>query len=381
MTTIAGIEVAHWSRELRETMAISRGGFRERHHMFVRLASSDGHTGYGEAVGDWRRIYSALSPGLNAQCLLGADIPEPGDVWEFLLGGDVYYESLGSVWAAVSAIEMALWDIRAQEGGASVTETIRWEGPVAEARFPVYASNIYWDDPERMADVAVRTLQRGARAVKVHIGVADPVEELPRLKAVRRAIGPETPLMVDLNCGYTAAEAVKAGEIWADLDIAWLEEPVAPWDWKGLQSVAANIPMPVAVGENLGRLSEFEQAVASGAQILMPDAGRVGMTRCRGVDELCSTIGVTYSPHNYSSGLLLGATVALLGASANAGPLEIDLSGNALFDELWGPVDLDVHGRLVVQVDRGPGLIPPSARAIMDSLPWTGSGDLDRLST
>ena len=375
MTRIARIEVAHWSQQLRETMAISRGGFRERHHTFVKCSSDTGYVGFGEAVGDWRRIHSVLRSGLGIEVLLRGDIHTPQDVWGLLLGEDVYFESLGSIWAAVSAIEMALADLEARQskfvGAGAIGHT---SGDYLEA----YASNIYWDHPKRMAEVARRIVERGVHSVKVHIGVASPIDELSRLQAVRAAIGPQTSLMVDLNCGYSANQAIEAGQLWADLDVAWLEEPVFPSDWAGLESVASNVPIPIALGENLGWLSEFRRAVDCGAQVLMPDAGRVGMYRCREVDELCCTSAVTYSPHNYSSGVLLGATVALLNASIQPGPLEIDLSNNSLYEELWGPLQFDNVGNLVNPKDRGKGLLPKAADSVLDRLAWIELGEIDR---
>ena len=368
MTKVTHVEVAHWSRELRETMQISRGGFRERHHIFVRCSSDSGYMGYGEAVGDWRRIHATLQAGMNIQRLLDRELQAPKDAWRILLGGDVYFESLGSTWAAVSAIEMALTDLMARENEAHATEILGAKRPITS--LATYASNVYWDAPGLMADVARRITDRGVRSIKVHVGVEGPAEELPRLQAVRDAIGPEATLMVDLNCGYLPEQAIQAGRLWADLDIAWLEEPVAPSDWMGLSSVVSKTSIPVAIGENLGFLSDFRRAIDSGVRVLMPDAGRIGMHNCRSVDDLCSRHGVSFSPHNFSSGVLLGATIHLLSASSEPGPLEIDLSHNALYEELWGPIELDGAGRLLTRQGQGPGLVPPTAAREMDGLHW-----------
>lgn len=358
-------------------MAISRGGFRERHHIFVKCITSAGHVGYGEAVGDWRRILAALQFGIDWKPLLGPSLLTPHSVWELMLDGDVYYEGLGTTWAAASAVEMALADVIAKERGTS-TATTSGLGSDMEP-LASYASNVYWDRPERMANVARRIMERGIRSVKVHIGVENPTEELPRLRAVRDAIGPETPLMIDLNCGYSADQAIEAALIWEDLNIAWLEEPVRPFDWEGLSSVTSSVSIPIAVGENLGWLSDFERAVDCGAQVLMPDAGRIGMRRCQAVDELCATHRLTYSPHNYSSGILLGATVTLLSSSTTPGPLEIDMSSNSLYEELWGPLDFDDEGRLVIADRCASGLVPESAADVLDRLPWTQVEIMDRL--
>lgn len=377
MTRVVQIEVAHWNRQLRETMTISRGGFRERNHVFVKCTSDSGHFGFGEAVGDWRRIYSALQCGIDFEPLLDTVIDAPKDVWGLLLGDDVYVESLGSTWAAVSAVEMALTDL---ESSARVPAPDSGFDDDDQELLETYASNIYWDHPDRMAEVARRIVERGIRAIKVHIGVGSPIEELPRLRAIREAIGSQTLMMVDLNCGYSVQEAVEAGQLWEDLGIHWLEEPIHPSDWAGLETVSSKVPMQIAVGENLGWPSEFRRAIDCGAQTLMPDAGRVGMFRCREVDELCTYSAATYSPHNYSSGLLLGATVALLRASAQPGPLEVDLSGNSLYEELWGPLQFDVMGRLQIPAGSGGGLLPEGADSILNKLAWRDVSAIDMLS-
>lgn len=377
MNRIVSLQVAHWSRPLRETMAISRGGFGERHHIFVKCITDAGHVGYGEAVGDWRRILAALRFGIDWKPLLGHPVLTPQSVWELLLDGDVYYEALGTMWAATSAVEMALADVLAKENGKSAAMTSGL-GTNLEPLYS-YASNVYWDSPERMANVARRIMERGIRSVKVHVGVKSPTEEVPRLRAVRDAIGPETPLMVDLNCGYSADQAIEAALIWEHLNIAWLEEPVRPFDWEGLSSVASSVSIPVAVGENLGWLSDFERAVDCGARVLMPDAGRIGMRNCQSIDELCANHRLTYSPHNYSSGILLGATVTLLSSSSAPGPLEIDMSSNSLYEDLWGPLEFDNEGRLVIADRRAFGLLPESAADVLDRLPWTEIGITDML--
>jgi L-alanine-DL-glutamate epimerase-like enolase superfamily enzyme len=360
---IVKAEVIALRKDLGTTMAISRGGFRIRTHTLVRLTSDDGLTGLGEAVGNAAHARAVLEGSLG-RTVLGLDPGEIEQVRHQLLESTVYYERSGSVVAAASALEMACWDLRGKALGQPVHALL---GGRFRDSLEAYASDVYWqEDAAAMARVAAGICDRGFRAVKVHVGRGTPREDAVRLRAVRQAIGPDLPLMVDLNAGYDLPAAKDAVHRWADLDLDWIEEPLHPDHVDAQAELRAHSPVPIAAGENVFRLHGFQNLFAAGAaDVAMPDIGRAGgLWEARAICFLADAHGIPVSPHNFSSGVLLAATMHLMAAAPNCRLLEMDTSGNAVYEELLLEPLVLAGGR--VQVPTAPGLGVHLPAAVLD---------------
>lgn len=350
---ITKVEVIELRKELGATMAISRGGFSLRSHALVRLTADNGLSGLGEAVGNAGHAKAVLEGSLG-RSMLGQDPREIEPVRRLLLESTVYYERKGSVVAAASALEMACWDLFGQSLGVPVHALL---GGRCQDTLDAYASDVYWqEDAGAMARVAAGIRDRGYRALKVHIGRGTPREDGERLRAVRRAIGPELPLMVDLNAGYDLPTAKEALRRWAEFDLHWIEEPLHPEHLGALAALRAGSSIPIAAGENEFRLHGFKALFDAGAvDVAMPDLGRCGgLWETRAVCFLADACGILVSPHNFSSGVLLAATLHLMAATPNTRLLEMDTSGNAVYEELLREPLAFAEGR--VAVPRLPGL-------------------------
>ncbi len=330
---IRDVRVHVLEKPLRATMRISRGGFQVRRHAIVEVRTDEGVSGLGEGVGHPELVRAMVCGGMAEQ-VVGLDPFDTELIRSRLLDSGVYFERMGSAVCAASAIEMACWDIKGKALGLPVYQLL---GGRLRSEIDSYASDIYWEDaPERMAENARRIVALGYKTIKVHVGVRPPREELLRLAAVREAIGEDVGLMVDLNAGYSVAEALQAVDLWHDLNLYWLEEPVDPNCEDAMKRVRDASAIPIAMGENEYRVFGFRRLLCSlCADVLMPDIGRAGgLQEVRDICALASSFGVSVSPHNFSSGILLAATVHLMASTSGVTLLELDTSGNAFYDEL-----------------------------------------------
>lgn len=321
-------------KSLSSTMRISRGGFDTRYHCIVQVVTDQGIYGLGEAIGNAPLLRSILDGGF-ADRILGKDPRNISLISGLLLDSDVYFERMGSVICAASALEMACWDIKAKALGLPLHELL---GGARTDRLEAYASDIYWQESaQAMADEAQRICALGYRKIKVHIGAASAREDYRRLAAIRQAIGPDIELMVDLNGGYDYPMALEALRRWRELDLYWLEEPVDANNIEAMRRLREKSDIPIAAGENEFRLHGFQQLFAREAvDIAMPDLGRTGgIAETRKVCALAQAAGIRVSPHNFSSGVLLAATMHVLAVEEAAFLLEMDTSANAVIGEFF----------------------------------------------
>jgi L-alanine-DL-glutamate epimerase-like enolase superfamily enzyme len=167
----------------------------------------------------------------------------------------------GHVTSAISAVDIALWDLAGRRAAAPLWRLFGGYDP----RVPVYAGGIDLQLPttELLAQ-AEAFRQRGFRAIKMKVGRPDLREDVARVAAMRGHLGPEFPLMADANMRWTGDQAVRAATALAEHDLLWLEEPTRPEDLEGHARVVRT-GMPVASGENLHTLDEFHRALTAGA--------------------------------------------------------------------------------------------------------------------
>jgi L-alanine-DL-glutamate epimerase-like enolase superfamily enzyme len=340
-------------KELACSMRISRGGFKRRQHAIVEVTTDDGLTGLGEGIGTAPLIKSILDHYL-AEKVIGLDPRDIDTVRARTMDSEVYFERMGSVICAASAIEMACFDIKAKALGKPVYELL---GGLKRDKLEAYASDVYWqEDPQAMAERAREIKAMGFRTIKAHIGVDHPQGEAKRIAAMREAVGSEVALMMDLNAGYDVARALEAVERWEEFDLAWIEEPVSPNDAPGLAQVCERARGNVAAGENEFREFGFRHLFELNAvDVAMPDIGRAGgLQETKAICELADRFGVLVSPHNFSSGVLLAATMHLMAATQNTILLEMDTSGNAIYESFFNEPLIVRDG--FAHVPRGAGL-------------------------
>src|SRR3954453_2391731 len=162
---------------------------------------------------------------------------------------------------ALSAFDMALWDLKARRAGLPLWNILGGYNP----RVPVYAGGIDLDLP---LDALLRqtdgNLAKGFRAIKMKVGRPNLSEDVERAKAMREHLGAGFPLMVDANMKWSVDGAIRAARALSPFDLTWLEEPTIPDDPAGHARIAREGGLPIAAGENLRSLWEFKLYIAGG---------------------------------------------------------------------------------------------------------------------
>ena len=253
-------------------------------------------SGLGYTYGD--RAVATLIESKLADVVRGADAMHPPAVWvemrrELRNAGQ---PGLGAM--AVSAVDMALWDLKARLLGLPLADAL----PRFRDSVPVYGSGGFTSyDADALREQARGWVRAGMRSVKIKVG-RDPDADPERVKVVRDVIGPDVELMVDANGAYrSAAEALEHAERFRELGVVWLEEPLPNDDLAGLRQVRRGRPpgIEIAGGEYNWSLFDAERLLSAGAvDVLQSDVTRCGgVTELLRIDGICRAHGVPFSGH------------------------------------------------------------------------------------
>jgi L-alanine-DL-glutamate epimerase-like enolase superfamily enzyme len=218
--------------------------------------------GYAYTIGRGGHAIEALIQHDLAPLLIGQEIGDPTATWRRLWSSMLYVGRGGLASFAIAALDIALWDLRGLEEGQPLYRLFGGESrPI-----PAYGSGV--DLPLPLDDLLRQVegfLDRGFRAVKIKVGRPEPAEDEARIAAVRQLIGDDVDLMVDANMSWTAEEAIERGRRLEPYRLRWLEEPTIPEDVAGHARIAAELDVPVALGESLHSPWEFERYLAEQA--------------------------------------------------------------------------------------------------------------------
>lgn len=242
----------------------------------VRVRDADGAEGLGYTytVHAGGAAVHAMVQHYFADLLLGRDADEIERRWQDMWWLLHYGGRGGHVTSAISAVDIALWDLKGRRSGLPLWRLFGGYDP----RVPVYAGGIDLELPlpELLAQ-ADRFQDNGFRAIKMKVGRADLAEDVERVAAMRDHLGSTFPLMADANMKWTADQAVRAARALSDSDLLWLEEPTVPEDFTGHARVLHEGGVPVATGENLHTLDEFHRAMSESAvSFPEPDVSNCG---------------------------------------------------------------------------------------------------------
>lgn len=291
-----------------ETVVVGAG---VRNWIFVKVRAGD-LVGWGEATLEFstRAVVGAIDD--LAPLVVGHDSFEITRTFERLTRHHFWRLGIEGM-SAISAIDMALHDAKAQALGVPIYELL---GGAVRDRIRLYdhlgggsSTDVYGHvEPARFAELAAASVEAGFDAVKVlAVPVSGPLAAgagvrlaAATMAQIRRAVGPDVEVMVDLHGRTSAAAAIVYAEALAEYRPWFLEEPVPPGDLDGLQRVAAHTSIPLATGERLvGRRAFGELFDRNVVAVAQPDVCHCGgLTELRAIGDLAAARGVALAPHN-----------------------------------------------------------------------------------
>ena len=375
---ITGLDVHVLASPLPEPFAFSQGWVRQRSATLVEVHTDEGVSGWGEAFAQGLEppqiaatvIDKALRP-----LVTGANALDVEVLWHRMYDMTRDYGRKGSVVAAISAVDIALWDIAGKFHGVPVHSLL---GGAFRTRVQPYATGFYrihgQGEADRLADEALRHLDAGFSHMKVKLGYGVD-DDLACMRAIGKAIqGKPVALMIDTNHAYGRAEALRLGRALSDFNLRWYEEPVAPEDIAGYVEMRQKLTMPIAGGENEHTLFGYRELLGAHAvDIAQPDVGSCGgITAARHIVALAHAHGIQVNPHVWGSAVAQAASLQVIAAVppahhslyAQAPILENDRSSHPFRQQLVDHPVRQVDGW--VDVPARPGLGFEVDRAVLD---------------
>jgi L-alanine-DL-glutamate epimerase-like enolase superfamily enzyme len=318
----------------------------------LRIETQDGLVGWGEgknAAGS-AGTYGALVHMLNNEVgpeLVGRNAGDIGPIWDLLYNasraGSAAREGhampqiarRGMTIAAISAVDMALWDILGKHLGQPVWQLL---GGRKADRLPAYASG-GWAAEDAIGDQLRSYIDAGGfRAVKMRVGAMDgaPHRSAARVRAARAALGPDVDIMVDAHGTYTVADAKRFVALVSDCDLAWFEEPVIADDKAGMAEVRASGPVPIAAGESEATRWDFRDlAVMKAADIFQPDPAFCGgISEAMRIAGIASAFNLRFAPHLWAGAPCFFSGLHLCAAAPASFTIEFSLGANPMIHDL-----------------------------------------------
>lgn len=329
--------------------------------LVVRVRTDEGLIGLGEAVSSSYVVKAVIEAPRSAPrrhglaaVLLGSDPLDPEARWQEMFEASSIYGGRGVAVHAISAVDTALWDIRAQAEGVSVSAL--WGRKRDRVR--AYASVLFPETAVEAEADTRRLTAAGATAIKFGWGPfgSDRTRDLELLDAIRGAAGSDVEIMVDAGRIWDVGTAVaRANELFERFGITWLEDPLKDPHPAGYAELTPRVAGRIATGELEDSYRVYEELIAAGVAVVQPDVGRAGgLSVCRRISELARREGVWAVPHCFGSGINLAASLQWVAAAGESPFIEYPLTRSPLRNELV--TDVPTARRGWVDIPNAPGL-------------------------
>ncbi|HEX3881562.1 MAG TPA: mandelate racemase/muconate lactonizing enzyme family protein [Stellaceae bacterium] len=359
----------------------SAGGMQARRGaLIVEVETDEGIIGIGESGLGGGATATVIEKDLKP-LLVGRDPTMIEGLWQLMFARTRQYGRRGVVMNAISGIDIALWDIAGKIAKMPVYKLLG----ASRDRVEAYASGGFYQEGKGVDGVAGEAesyRSRGFRGMKMKIGrnpstgshlrhlanmaevcEVEPEVDIARVAAVRKALGPQAKLMVDVNCAWSPDFAIRMGRELDPYNLYWIEEPVATDDIDGSARVADALTTPIAGYETETGLYGFRELVTRGAvDIVQLDvAWSGGFSEGKRIAAFAQAHHRMVAPHAFAGAVLLIASLHYAAAIPNALALEWDQNPNGLRDELLkeglklesdGTVKLPERPGLGIELDR-----------------------------
>jgi len=318
--------------------------------LLVKISTDSGHVGIGEVDSSphvIKAIFDApyshtLACGLR-ELLVGEDPRDIERLWEKMYRGTLYFGRRGAAIHAISGADIALWDLMGKITGLPVCQLL---GGAYRRRLPAYSSDLMPDDPDTAARRATELAEAGFTHFKFGWGGLgkSEVQDVALAKAVRRAIGDDAEMMLDIGLCWDAATAEQRVRRLEEFRPYWIEEPLPPDDLGGYARLADAVATRIAAGEESATCWEFADLMDRGRiDVVQVDVSRAGgLTESRRIAQMAHQRNLPCIPHAYSTGVLLAASLhwaasipngSLVEYTVEESPLATGLTGTGLLRE------------------------------------------------
>ena len=366
--------------------------FGGRYFVFVKVSTSDGIVGYGEAYAATFHpdALAVMIRDVADRHLVGHDPFDVERFWRSAYGRGFTLRPDVSLMGVVSALEMACWDII----GKSVDQPVfKLLGGKVHERLRTYtylypddgdAGDVY-EDPVLSAERAAEYVGQGFTAVKFDpagpytvMGGHQPSRRriersVDFVREIRDAVGDRADILFGTHGQFTASGAIRLASHLEAYDPLWFEEPVPPDDWAGIARVTAGTTIPIAAGERLTTAGEFARLIETGVRIVQPNLGRAGgILEGKKIASLAAIHNAQLAPHLYCGPIVGAANIQLATCSPNFLILE------GIRD--WGGFHADLLKTPITWEDgyvtppNAPGLGVELDENVARAHPYTGAG-------
>jgi L-alanine-DL-glutamate epimerase-like enolase superfamily enzyme len=340
-----------------------------RYLVLVRIETDDGVVGWGEANVRFREAALATRVLVDegfASRILGRDPLEGDSLWRELCEYSFWFGVEGIAAFAISAIDMALWDIRGKLLGHPVADLL---GNRCRDAIPATAAIILdMDDLDWTLAEYQSFRDEGYRIVKGGGGLRpgaligqDRARDLRFLHEIRGVIGDDISLVVDIanvHGAWDTETAIERCREWEQFDLRWIEQPLLPSDLAGYARLRSSIATPIGTGEDEWSPETYARLIDSGGvDVVQLDPGRcLGITGCREVVRLVEQAGLRYSAHSWSSALNTAASLQLLAISESGDAVDFKPHVSPVQHELVADPWILQAGQLELRDEPGLGV-------------------------
>lgn len=328
----------------------------------VEVESDDGYVGIGTA-GAFHGGARALIEQYYADLVKGEDPRRHEHLWQRMYRTTVRFGRSGTAMCAISALDIACWDLHGQRENVPVYELT---GGLTQTSAPCYVSRLYaLEDLDELAAEARHWVQQGFTHLKQRFGcgprdgVAGMRRNVDLVRTVRDSVGFEVELAADAYMGWDVGYALEMAKLLREYQLSWIEEPLMPHDLEGSVELKRRCPWQRwSCGEHAYGKWEFQELIQRRAtDILQPDTNRAGgITEVIKICALAEAAGLPVVPHSneaHNLHITFGRAAHVCPMVEYFPPVEPD-TGNELFWKLFSGLPEASDGRL--SAPTGPGL-------------------------